>query len=205
MTTSARDEGQERTTGRLFGLSDAVFAIAMTLLTLDLRVPDLGDHPGDHVLRHALLDERSHYLSFLLSFYVIAGYWIRHNAETRTLPAGHPALLGRTILLLLAVCMLPFAANLLGTYGRNGISVAVYAAVNMLAVAALLQIRREARRHRLAGSTRRSPDLWFNLVAFALAIPLGYVLSGHGPLVIVGLLFLSGAATSFVTRRRARA
>lgn len=206
MNTLTEDQVNERATGRLFGLSDAVFAIAMTLLALDLRVPDEGDHPADHVLVHALLHEWPHYLAFLISFYVIASYWRRHNAEMRTVNATHPALLTRTLPLLLAVCALPFAAELLGTYGgQDGIAIAVYAGINILAVVSLLTIRHEARRHRLspdAGSTPDSPELWFDLVALLLAVPAGYLFPGHGVVALIVLLFASGNAGRVVTGRR---
>ncbi|MFC1401096.1 MULTISPECIES: TMEM175 family protein [Streptacidiphilus] len=207
MNTLTEDQVNERATGRLFGLSDGVFAIAMTLLALDLRVPDEGDRPADHVLVHALLHEWPHYLAFLISFYVIASYWRRHNTEMRTVQATHPALLARTLPLLLAVCALPFAAELLGTYGgQDGIAIAVYAGINVLAVVSLLTIRHEARRHRLsadAGTTADSLELWFDLVALLLAVPAGYLFPGHGVLVLVVLLLVGGRGGSYATRRRA--
>src|ERR1700722_16202704 len=47
-------ETNDNSLGRLLTISDGVFAIAMTLLTLDLKVPDLGRHPSDAALRHTL-------------------------------------------------------------------------------------------------------------------------------------------------------
>jgi uncharacterized membrane protein len=200
---SLPDHDDERG-GRLFGLSDAVFAIAMTLLALDLRVPDLGDHPADHVLARALLDQGSRYLAFLISFYVTANYWRRHNAEMRTADVGHPVMVARTLPLLLAVCALPFAADLLGTYGgQDGVAIAVYAGINILAVGSLLAIRRAARRHQRsanAGGPSDYWDLWLDLAALLLAVPSGYVFPGHGPLILVLLLALSGAAGSAIPR-----
>ena len=197
----------ERATGRLFGLSDAVFAIAMTLLALDLRVPDLGAHPADHTLARALADQGSRYLAFLISFYVIASYWRRHNAEMRNADAGHPALVSRTLPLLLAVSVLPFAADLLGTYGgQDGVAVAVYAGVNVFAIASLLNIRHTASKHQLraeeGGARTTYLDLWLDLAALALTVPAGYVFPGHGPLVLVLLLLLSGGAGALIPRLR---
>src|ERR1700710_2874269 len=77
--------------GRLLALSDGVFAIAMTLLALDLKLPDLGEHVTDLQLRHALGQEWHGYLSFLVSFRVISGYWLVHRRALRrmtTLPDG---------------------------------------------------------------------------------------------------------------------
>jgi hypothetical protein len=53
----------DNSNGRLLALSDGVFAIAMTLLALDLRLPDLGAHPSDAQLRHALGDDWRGYLA----------------------------------------------------------------------------------------------------------------------------------------------
>jgi uncharacterized membrane protein len=53
--------------GRLLTLSDGIFAISMTLLALDLQVPDLGGHATDAALRHALAAKSDSYWSFLLT------------------------------------------------------------------------------------------------------------------------------------------
>jgi uncharacterized membrane protein len=56
---------EDNSLGRLLALSAGIFAIAMILLALDLRVPDLDD-PTDAALRHALAHNSANYLSFLL-------------------------------------------------------------------------------------------------------------------------------------------
>ena len=65
--------------GRLLTLSDGVFAIAMTLLALDLQVPRLKGHVASQQLIDALAQNTDSYWSFLLSFYVIALYWGAHR------------------------------------------------------------------------------------------------------------------------------
>ncbi|QMU78601.1 DUF1211 domain-containing protein [Streptacidiphilus sp. PB12-B1b] len=207
MSTLTEEQVNERETGRLFGLSDGVFAIAMTLLALDLQVPDLpSGHASDHALTKALLALGPRYLAFGLSFYVIAGYWRRHNAEMRTVHAGHPALLARTIPLLLLVCTLPFATGLLGRYGsQDGIAIAVYAGVNILATVSLLLIRHEARLRGLSRDARPHPselEIWFDLVALVLAVPSGYLFPRHGIVVLVVLMVISGIAGALTTRHR---
>jgi hypothetical protein len=62
------ESASDNSVGRLLALSDGVFAIAMTLLALDLRLPDLGAHPSDAQLRHALGDDWRGYLAFVISF-----------------------------------------------------------------------------------------------------------------------------------------
>src|ERR1700750_231541 len=62
---------------RTLALSDGVFAIALTLLVLSIRLPDVT--PG-HTLGHALLDRRDELFSWLVSFVVLAAAWVRHRS-----------------------------------------------------------------------------------------------------------------------------
>jgi uncharacterized membrane protein len=98
--------GKDNSLGRLLTLSDGVFAIAMTLLALDLRVPDLHDATNAS-LQHALRHQVPNYLSFLISFYVVASYWRRHRRLMRSVDS---ALIDQTVLLLLLVAAMPFPA-----------------------------------------------------------------------------------------------
>ncbi|MFC8078613.1 TMEM175 family protein [Streptomyces sp. NPDC057307] len=200
LTDEARDE---RSITRLFALCDGVFAIAMTLLALDLRVPDLGKDPGDASLRGALADLEPRYLSFLVSFYAIASYWRRHRSEMRTVQVSPPTLVRLTMFLLLTITVLPFVSNVLGSYGNQaGIAVAAYAGVNVLAAGTLLVIRHVVDKHeppKEAAKEHARYELWFDLAAFVLAVPSGYVFPGDGPQALIALLALSALA-SFVTR-----
>lgn len=209
LTEEARDE---RGVGRLFTLCDGVFAIAMTLLALDLRLPELGKDPGDAALRQALVDLEPRYVSFLISFYAIASYWRRHRAEMRTVRVAPPALVRLTMFLLLTIAVLPFVSNVLGSYGNQaGIAVAVYAGANVLAAGTLLVIRRVVDLHQPPGevaSEHGRYELWFDLTAFALAVPSGYVFPGNGPQALIVLLALSAVAslvTRLLLKRRGRA
>ena len=101
--------------GRLLALSDGVFAIAMTLLALDLRLPDLGVNASDAQLRHALGDDWRGYLAFVISFYVVANYWGVHRRAMRAVTTIDTRLIGHTLPLLLLVAALPFPASVLAT------------------------------------------------------------------------------------------
>jgi uncharacterized membrane protein len=93
----------------VLALSDGVFAIAMTLLALDLRLPDLGTDPSDAQLRHALGDDWRGYLAFVISFYVVANYWGVHRRAMRAVTTIDTRLISHTLPLLLLVAALPFA------------------------------------------------------------------------------------------------
>ena len=99
--------------GRLLALSDGVFAIAMTLLALDLRLPGLGTDPSDAQLRHALGDDWNGYLAFVTSFYVVANYWGVHRRAMRAVTTVDNRLISHTLPLLLLVAALPFPASVL--------------------------------------------------------------------------------------------
>src|SRR5260370_8201530 len=64
---------------RTIGFSDGVFAIAITLLVLNFRVPQVPSHGVDAHLLDALTDETGTLTGFVISFYVIARFWIAHH------------------------------------------------------------------------------------------------------------------------------
>jgi uncharacterized membrane protein len=178
--------------GRLLTLSDGIFAISMTLLALDLQVPDLGGHPSDAALRHALAANAPSYWSFLLTFYVIAGYWRRHRQLMRSVVTTHPALIRDTLVLLLVVAAMPFPASMLGRYGGEPIALALYGAVNALGTLSLIVMSADVRRLGLSDRELLAPDDyarrqwgWLSLAVFLLCIPAGYVLGSKGPYVLL--------------------
>jgi uncharacterized membrane protein len=196
----------DNTLGRLLTLSDGIFAIAMTLLALSLAVPDVGAHPSDATLRHALAANSDSYWSFLLTFYVIAGYWGRHRRLMRSVVGTHPALIRDTLWLLFLVAAMPFPASLLGRYGSEPISLALYGAFNALATLTLIVMSSDVRRLQLSDGEFSADDdyahhwtTWLSLFVFLLCIPAGYVLGHRGPYVLLLL-----AIPAVIPARRAR-
>jgi uncharacterized membrane protein len=182
--------------GRLLSLSDGVFAIAMTLLALDLKPPTgLGDHVTSQQLIRALAQNTDSYWSFLLSFYVIAIYWGGHRRLMRSVVVFNPNLVRDTIFLLLIVAALPFPTSLLGKYGGTPFALALYGAFNALATLALIALTYDVRRaDRVARSAETPADklaAWegrLNLVVFLLCIPAGYLFGSNGPYVLLLLV-----------------
>lgn len=95
-------------TTRLEAFSDGVFAIAITLLVLELQVPT---DPGD--LLDQLGAEWPSYLGYLVSFAFIGGMWMSHSSLTKFLKASDSVLLGLNLVLLLFVSLLPFTTSLM--------------------------------------------------------------------------------------------
>ena len=73
----SQGESSAKETGRIEAFSDGVFAIAMTLLVLDLKVPkEVG---ANHSLSSALLEQWPSYLAFLISFATVGIMWMNHH------------------------------------------------------------------------------------------------------------------------------
>jgi uncharacterized membrane protein len=99
---------------RLEAFSDGVLAIAITLLVLELKVPAEG-----HGLGHALLEEWRVYLTYVVSFVFVGGWWVSHSNLTRFIRAGSGTAFRLNLLALLFVSVIPFTASLMGEHTRD--------------------------------------------------------------------------------------
>jgi uncharacterized membrane protein len=97
--------------GRLEAFSDGVFAIAITLLVLELHVPS-----GHGSLLKALEGEWSRYLGYFVSFAFIGGVWVAHSTLTRFIKAADSDLMRLNLMLLLFVSFLPFTTAIASTH-----------------------------------------------------------------------------------------
>jgi uncharacterized membrane protein len=189
---------EDNSLGRLLALSDGVFAIAMTLLALDLRLPAIPDDAGADEVAAAVGAVLPHALTFLLSFYVVAAYWRAHHRIMRGVTRVHWRVTRETLGLLCLVAALPFPTSLLAEHAGAPVSLAVYGAVNVVASALLLLLRHDVRALGLA-TERVDPvaqqlstiEMWGNLVVFALCIPAGFLLGAWGAFTLA-LLAVSG-------------
>jgi uncharacterized membrane protein len=114
----------ERGTARLEAFSDGVFAIAATVLVLEISV---GPHEGAG-LGSALLHLWPSYLAYITSFVTIGIIWMNHHHCVETMARVDRTLLFLNILLLLTVAFLPFPTRLVAEYlQKDGEQAAVYA------------------------------------------------------------------------------
>lgn len=121
---------------RLIFLSDAVFAIAMTLLALELvphEIPPASGLPA--LLDHSI----GKIFAFILSFAVIGAQWLSHVRTMHVIRRADGPLLLLNMFLLLVVCFLPYPTAILGEIGADRVAVTFYAAtVALLILAELL-------------------------------------------------------------------
>ncbi|MEU5256337.1 TMEM175 family protein [Streptomyces longwoodensis] len=125
--------GTTFSTNRLEAFSDGVFAIAITLLVLDLNVPEPDSLHG-RTLAFALAHQWPAYFAYLVSFLVIGIIWINHHAMCALARRVDRTTLFANLFLLLTVSVIPFPTRLLATYltARHtdaSTAAAIYAAI----------------------------------------------------------------------------
>ena len=204
---SSSEAGRDR--DRIVNLSDGVFAIAITLLILDIRVPDIPENLVASELPGQLLSLWPKYLGYVLSFVVISTFWMIHHSIFRPIRYYDRPLLYLNFLFLMLVAFVPFPTSLLGEYGDHQLPVAVYAAT--LAVGRLLLTGihwYSTRDDRLLGEAQDPRTVRFFLIR-GLTIPAIFLLSIGISFFSVGAAILSwlvmlGVDTVVVRRRLAR-
>lgn len=113
-------------TGRIEALSDGIFAIALTILVLELEAPVLPQGSGGAAVLHAF-GETLHVLEFyLISFFVIGFYWYLHHQIFRFIERHDPTLIALNLAALLPITVLSFLTELVGDYSREAEIVALY-------------------------------------------------------------------------------
>lgn len=182
MATPARRVDGGREVERLIYFSDAVMAIAMTLLVIDLRLPEsMTEAATDADLRQALEELGPQFLSVALSFAVIAVWWNGHHRLYRTLARSDGLIVILNFVFLAAIAFLPFPTALIGRFVDQPTAVALYAATNVVAGSALLAMRWHADRRGIFSAEspierqRRLAMASLAPIAFALTIPLAFV------------------------------
>ena len=118
---------------RFVFFSDAVFAIAITLLAIEIKMPLLGSAADEASWERALLDLRPSFFSFGLSFFVIGSVWTAHHSVFRLVSRFDQRFMTPNLLLLLAIVLVPFSSGLLPISAKVAAPFAFYAAVLVLA------------------------------------------------------------------------
>jgi len=111
---------EEKETGRLEAFSDGVFAIAITLLVLELKVPDLNiSGTSPLALGKALLQQWPSYVGLVTSFFTILIMWVHHHAILRNVCRTDARLHFANGCLLLGVTFVPYPTSVLASYLRT--------------------------------------------------------------------------------------
>ncbi len=140
----------EKETARIEAFSDGVFAIAATLLILELKVPLFGaaeGEPSDAALWQRLLADWHHYVAFGLSFGSILVMWVNHHRIFRVIRKSDDGFLFWNGLLLLCITIVPFPTALIAEYMDKPAAkaaAAVYSGMGLLIALAFTGLWRHA-------------------------------------------------------------
>lgn len=118
-------------------LTDGIFAIAMTLLVLELKVPDLPKSASVTELLHKIGEEGPSFVSFFVSFLYCGLLWVMHHLAMHFVRHLQIALVWLNLLFLMSISVMPFSCALLGHFVRNRAAQEIYFA-NMFVAATLL-------------------------------------------------------------------
>lgn len=201
---------ESRATDRLVAFSDAVVAIAITLLALDLPVPLGGTMKS---FMHSVGHNTEHYVAFLISFVVIAAAWRRYHGVFRYIERVDPWVRNYNLIWLLVVVLTPFATRLLtapgpSSAGPHALQFGFYALLQVVSSAALLlTVHHVAARDLQASDTPPLAEThsdWESygvMLGFGLSIPLFFVTTNAWVIWIIVPLLIGQLGN----RRRRRA
>lgn len=142
-------EKQNEGMDRFMGFSDGVFAIAITLLILNIELPT---STGAAVGVNQFLREWPDILSYVVSFLVIGNYWIAHHDIFEDVDSYDRKLLWLNIIYLMFIAFIPFSTSLIGEF-QGSVPVIVYAGTITLTSIALAILWRYAWAHDLLNAT----------------------------------------------------
>jgi uncharacterized membrane protein len=181
------------TKNRLEAFSDGVFAVAITLLVLEIGIPS-GDDLWDK-----LGDEWPSFASFFVSFWVIGIIWVNHHGVIDHMKRADRGVLYFNLLVLMSVVLIPFATALMAEHLNSGedeeVAAAVYAGAFVLMAVAFGALWEYITRHRdklgveLSDEEVRRRSLAFQIgnPFYAIAVGVAFI-SPAAVLVIIGAL-----------------
>src|SRR5215470_15448765 len=123
---SNRGRGSLLGKSRIEAFSDGVFAVAITLLVLNLQVPQLAASVVSRELLAKLIELWPKLLIYVLSFGIVGIYWVAHHNSFHYIKRSDRTLLWLNLLLLLCIVFIPFPTSLVGGYPEQQISVVIY-------------------------------------------------------------------------------
>jgi uncharacterized membrane protein len=111
---------------RLEAFSDGVFAIVMTLLVLELRLPHIADPMDPHKVWEAIIEVMPVFFSWVVSFFFVALIWLHHHSILKMCSAADYGTMWINTFLLFFICLLPFPTKMMGEYPMSPIIVMIW-------------------------------------------------------------------------------
>lgn len=129
------------TKGRVEAFSDGIFAIIVTLLVLEIKVPHIEDHGSASQLAGELWHLAPKVVAWMISFVTVCVIWVNHHRIFEALTAVDQWMFWLNANLLMWVSLIPFPTAMMGDYPGNPLAVSAYGAVSFMMGIAFLLIR----------------------------------------------------------------
>jgi uncharacterized membrane protein len=186
-----RREENEVEFSRIVAFSDGVFAIAITLLVLNLSVPE---HIHGDDLNKVLWEQRQDLIAYAISFAIIGRFWVVHHRFFSSVIGFDGRLLGLNLFYLGWIALFPFSAGVFGDHAGDSAAIVLYA-LNLAGIALVgMLMATDAQR---AGLARMSPEearegqrrALIVAVVFLASIPVALLNPDVAPLLWLALFF----------------
>lgn len=175
--TSGDDHAATMGFERLVFFSDAVLAIAITLMALEIRLPEMGQDASEQQIVTAVQGLVPHIFVYVLSFLVIGTYWVLHHRLFRMIRRYDYRLIWLNVVFLMFVAFVPAATNALGSYSFSPTVTALYAVSLALVGLSEYVVWWYALRQKFVQHVSSAPRLDRYISARILTPPLVFLLS----------------------------
>lgn len=119
---------------RLSMFTDAVYAIVLTLLVLELHVPELENKSSLHELKDGIMEMSPKLLAFLLSVILVGGNWIASVNMHKVIYKTNSACIVLSVTYLIIISLFPFSCGIIGSYPDNPGSYLIFGVLSILMV-----------------------------------------------------------------------
>ena len=118
---------------RLRFMSDIIFATAMTIMILNLKIPGIGEITGTKELASFLLEQLTGMWFYFISFVVIAVYWMKHLEHFSAIPIVNQTFIWFQLFFLCSIMLIPFWNTYIEKFPEN-VAIRVFLSANMILV-----------------------------------------------------------------------
>ncbi len=182
--------------GRVEAVCDGIFAIILTLLVLEIKVPHIHEANSVEELVHALRDVIPKFLAWVISFFTVMVIWVNHHRIFESLKKIDHTFFWLNANLLLWISFYPFSTALLGDYPDNKFAASFYGLASFLMGIGFLSIRYHMWRHPEITDGYEKDELWSGVKNVLLFGPTLYLI---GAAVAWIHPYIAFAAYAFVT------
>jgi uncharacterized membrane protein len=162
---------------RVISFSDAVFAFAITLMALSIDIPDLPTHLTQSELLDELYDLYPQFESYIISFAVIAIFWVSYHQVFNHIKGSHITMVYLNLLFLLLVTLLSLSTSLVINYGTYQIPYVIYCFIVIMTSSLLATIWWHATRNKRLVDKNLHPLFIKGVLVNLISIPIVFTIS----------------------------